>query len=81
MRKQVGQIDADLLARVDAEAERLGQTRVLYIERALSAALTTTVIGQGLAPYRQGYGPNVEPILSSSQAKRGVQQIPKAGKR
>ena len=80
MRKQVGQIDADLLARVDAEAERLGQTRVVYIERALESRLS---LG---APFRtatdsHGYGPHVEPILSSSQAKRGVQPIPKAGKR
>lgn len=32
-------LDEDLLARLDAEAERLGQTRTKFIERALESAL------------------------------------------
>jgi hypothetical protein len=36
-RKQVGQIDAALLARIDERAAELGQTRRVYVERALEA--------------------------------------------
>jgi hypothetical protein len=40
-RKPVGfRIDEDLLARVDAEAEVRGQSRTVFVERALEAALT-----------------------------------------
>ena len=39
MRKQVGMIDGDLLARVDACALTLGQTRRVFTERALEAWL------------------------------------------
>jgi Arc/MetJ family transcription regulator len=42
-RKQVGQIDADLLARVDERAAGLGQTRRVFVERALVAALAPGV--------------------------------------
>ena len=38
-RKQVGMIDDALLARVDARAAELGQTRRVFTERALEAAL------------------------------------------
>ncbi len=38
-RKQVGMVDAALLARVDAAAAVLGQSRVVFVERALVAAL------------------------------------------
>lgn len=38
-RKQVGMIDGALLDRVDAAREPLGQTRRLFVERALEAAL------------------------------------------
>lgn len=38
-RRQVGMIDGDLLDRVDREAGVLGQTRRVFVERALVAAL------------------------------------------
>ena len=39
MRRQVGRIDAELLTRVDAEAAERGQTRRVFIERALEREL------------------------------------------
>ena len=41
-RKQVGMVDDALLALVDAEAERRGQTRRVFTERALEAALSAS---------------------------------------
>jgi hypothetical protein len=38
-RKQVGQIDEGVLDRADARAAELGQTRRVFVERALEAAL------------------------------------------
>lgn len=38
-RKHVGMIDTDLLGRVDAKAAELGQTRRVYVERALALVL------------------------------------------
>ena len=38
-RKQLGMVDDDLLARVDARAAELGQTRRVFTERALEAWL------------------------------------------
>lgn len=38
-RKNFGQLDADLLGRVDRKAWELGQTRRVFTERALTAAL------------------------------------------
>jgi hypothetical protein len=42
-------LDEELLARLDAEAERLGQTRTKYVERALESALGD-VVGQSTNP-------------------------------
>jgi len=39
-RKQFGQLDETLLDRVDARAAELGQTRRVFTERALEAALS-----------------------------------------
>lgn len=39
MRKQVGELDSDLIREVDEAAAILGQTRRVYVERALRAAL------------------------------------------
>lgn len=38
-RSQIGQIDSDLLAEVNARAKALGQTRRMYVERALRSAM------------------------------------------
>lgn len=39
-------VDTGLLGRVDAEAERLGQTRTLFVVRALESALGGSSVGQ-----------------------------------
>lgn len=41
-RKQVGQIDEDLLAEVDRRAAVLGQTRRVYLERMIQATFATS---------------------------------------
>jgi predicted DNA-binding protein len=61
-------LPADLLTRVDAEAERLGQTRTKFVERALEAALT----GAHDSPAVASPG-----VSRSSAAKRNVKPIPK----
>lgn len=47
-RKQVGMIDGDLLARVDACAAERGQTRRMFIERACGVALGEAVVARAL---------------------------------
>lgn len=47
-RKQVGMIDGDLLARVDACAAERGQTRRVFIERACGVALGEAVVARAL---------------------------------
>jgi hypothetical protein len=58
-------LPADLLARVDAEAERLGQTRTKFIERALEAGLVGGQTHDGPAVASPG-------VRRSSDAKRNV---------
>lgn len=47
-RKQLGMVDDELLARVDERAAELGQTRRVFTERALEAALSEAK-GTGLS--------------------------------
>lgn len=42
-RKQIGMVDAELVARVDEQAGILGQTRRVFVERALERALVLEI--------------------------------------
>lgn len=59
-RKQLGSVDHDLLARVDARAATLGMTRRAFVEQALETALSPGFPGAiQSAPSRAQ--PNVSP--------------------
>ena len=54
MRSQVNlKVEPELLARIDAEAERLGQTRTMFILRGVEAGLLAPIAAVGsLRPAR-----------------------------
>lgn len=58
-------LPVDLLERVDSRAKELGQTRTMFVERALEAALGVGPVGRRPQP------------ASSSAAKSGVRPIPR----
>jgi hypothetical protein len=70
----------DLLARVDAEAERLGQTRTKFLERALESALgASSPAGSSPVP-AMGSQPDPAPSRAPGPRyapKRAVAPIPK----
>ena len=73
----------DLARRIESELD--GRTWQRWIVRACERELNRHEIGRAAdvpslaqpAPYRQGYGPNVENIRSSAQSKRDVRPVPK----
>lgn len=81
MRKQIGMVDAGLLAEVDDRARLLGQTRRVFVERALESALTSNdaylhATGQAdrippSVPRASGAMPNrADAFRQSTQGKR-----------
>lgn len=67
-RKQLGMVDLDLLNRVDQQAAVLGQTRRVFVERALEAALSeprgasrAEQAGPVPVPSSEGVGPAASP--------------------
>lgn len=81
-------LDSDLLDRVDAEAARLGQTRRVFVERAVVAALE----GSGSGNFKLG-APRVETAAprrpragkakkeSAPKTDGGVTELPKIAPR
>jgi hypothetical protein len=70
--QQVGRIDAELLARVDARAAELGQTRRVYIERALAGALEARAFADPLKlGITEAAPPGWRPGLPVGEAKLG----------
>lgn len=65
-------LPAELLARADAEAERLGQTRTKFVERALEKALGSPT---GSVP-----SPKLLPPLPRYEQKPFTPPRPKGGK-
>jgi hypothetical protein len=65
-------ITSELLARVDAEAERLGQTRTKFVERAVERALGPVVGGVSAGERLAGGGSAASraPVESSAMARQ-----------
>lgn len=84
-RKQFGMIDDGLLARVDARAAELGQTRRVFTERALEAALGNGETTARVTPsQRRSASPSASPRTPEAGAGLGkgyVKPIPKGAKR
>jgi predicted transcriptional regulator len=86
-RKQFGMVDADLLARVDARAAELGQTRRVFTERALEAALSeakgalaTERSGPAPVPVQEGARPAAPPRASGHPNVTGSPALERFGR-